>query len=269
MVLERKRNDIDVRDVVRTVTSNSLITASGLEKLSLKARKMLYIAIAQCRKNDKEFYTYEINVKDFSHLMGVADSNVYHEADRITDELMASFIQYREPENKYFKKFQLFETCEYNHKGSIIFELNKQMAGFLLNLKKDFSQPLLLDFMKMKSPYSMSIWHLIQREMNSRKPGISQEIKFFLDLDELRTVTGTQNKLKQIGQFKERVFNKALREIYENCGVAIDYDNVKHGRRIIGFQCNARSVLFVPEEKITSETRAKVRAFKEAQNMDM
>lgn len=269
MVPERRRNDIDVRDVVRTVTSNSLITASGIEKLSLKARKMLYIAISQCRKSDKEFYTYEITVKDFSRLMDVAESNVYQEADRITDELMAGFIQYREPKQKYFKKYQLFATCEYNHRGSIIFELNDQMAAFLLNLKKDFSQPLLLDFMKMRSPYSMAIWHLIQREMKSRKPGISQEIKFFLDLEELRAVTGTQNKLKQVGQFKERVFDKALREIYENCGVSIEYENAKRGRKIVGFQCNARSTFFVPEEEITSETKEKVKMFKEAQNSDM
>ena len=40
---------IDTRDSIKTVTSNDFITAKGLEKLSLKARKMLYIAISQCK----------------------------------------------------------------------------------------------------------------------------------------------------------------------------------------------------------------------------
>lgn len=47
---------IDKRENLKTVTSNNFITAKGLEKLSLKARKMLYIAISQCRKGDKDFF---------------------------------------------------------------------------------------------------------------------------------------------------------------------------------------------------------------------
>lgn len=55
---------IDKRESLKAVTSNSFITAKGLEKLSLKARKMLYIAISQCRRNDKDFFSYEITVKE-------------------------------------------------------------------------------------------------------------------------------------------------------------------------------------------------------------
>ena len=40
---------------VRIITSNTFITAKGLEELSLKARKLLYIAIAQCRMSDNKF----------------------------------------------------------------------------------------------------------------------------------------------------------------------------------------------------------------------
>ena len=50
----------------RTVTSNQFITACGLEGISLKARKLLYIAISQSKKTDTEFYEYEIGVKEFA-----------------------------------------------------------------------------------------------------------------------------------------------------------------------------------------------------------
>ena len=62
---------IDKRENLKTVTSNNFITAKGLEKLSLKARKMLYIAISQCRKGDKDFFSYSISVKDFAELMNI------------------------------------------------------------------------------------------------------------------------------------------------------------------------------------------------------
>lgn len=253
-----KLKKIDTRESIKTVTSNNFITAKGLEKLSLKARKMLYMAISQCRKDDKEFYTYEISVTEFAQLMNVDESNVYKEADKITNELMVGFIQHKEESNKYFKKYQLFDTCEYNN-GTIKFELNKQMTKFLIDLQKDFSQPLLNDFLKMNSPYSMAIWHLMQREMESHKPSTTKKIQFDLSLEEIRIVTGTENKFKQVGQLKQYVFDKALREIDDNCGVKISYENIKKGRTVVGFHCIASSLFYIDENEIPQNIKDRTR----------
>lgn len=250
---------IDKRDSLKTVTSNSFITAKGLEKLSLKARKMLYIAISQCRKNDKDFFTYEISVKDFAELMNITPEAVYTEADSITDELMSGVLRVIPEGKKYFKKYSLFSMCEYEHDGVLRFKLNKDMTNFLLELKGDFTQPLLEDFLKMKSPYSMAIWHLMQREMQSKKPGVTNEIEFDLSIEELREVTGTQEKFKQIGELKRFVFDKALREIDENCGVKITYENIKKGRIIVGFHCSAESIYHIDESKIPQKVKDRAR----------
>lgn len=250
---------IDKRDSLKTVTSNSFITAKGLEKLSLKARKMLYIAISQCRKNDKDFFTYEISVKDFAELMNITPEAVYTEADGITDELMSGVLRVIPEGKKYFKKYSLFSMCEYEHDGVLRFKLNKDMTNFLLELKGDFTQPLLEDFLKMKSPYSMAIWHLMQREMQSKKPGVTNEIEFDLSIEELREVTGTQEKFKQIGELKRFVFDKALREIDENCGVKITYENIKKGRTVVGFHCSAESIYHIDESKIPQKVKDRAR----------
>ena len=44
--MEQKKNT-DTRKTVRTVTSNDFITAMGIDEMTLKARKLLYIAIFQ------------------------------------------------------------------------------------------------------------------------------------------------------------------------------------------------------------------------------
>lgn len=250
---------IDTRDSVKTVTSNSFVTAKGLEKLSLKARKMLYIAISQCRKNDKDFFSYEISVKDFAELMNITPEAVYTEADSITDELMSGVLRVIPEGKKYFKKYSLFSMCEYEHDGVLRFKLNKDMTNFLLELKGDFTQPLLEDFLKMKSPYSMAIWHLMQREMQSKKPGVTNTIEFDLSIEELREVTGTQDKFRQIGELKRFVFNKALREIDENCGVKITYENIKKGRSVVGFHCSAVSAYHIDESKIPQKVKDRAR----------
>ena len=226
--------ELDTRESVKVVTSNNFITAKGLEKLSIKAKKLLYVAVAQCKKNDDEFYEYKIKVSEFAELMGIDESNVYREALDITGELASCKLTYLPKGGKRFKHIPVTSICEYDEKNCLRVELNKRMTDFLLQLKGSFSQPLLNDFMKMRSPYSMAIWHLMQREMHSNKPG-TKRIEFYLSLEELREVTGTQDKLKQLGEFKKRVLDKAIREIKDNCSVDITYTNKKKSRTVIGF----------------------------------
>lgn len=251
-----KTRQVDTRESVRTVTSNNFITALGLEKISLKARKLLYLAISQCKQTDKQFYEYRISALEFANLMEISASHVYEEADRITDELMHGFLKTKTEVG--FRKHTLFSKCEYIN-NDLIFKLNPDMTDFLLNLKADFSKPLLDDFMRMNSRYSIAIWHLMQREMKSKKPGVTGVMEFDLFLDELREVTGTTDKLKQLVHFKNKVFDKAIREIKDNCAIDITYTNLKKGRTVIGFHCTAVSIVHLA--KIPLHLEEKVRAF--------
>lgn len=256
------KKHVDTRKSMKVVTRNSFITARGLPELTLKARKLLLIAIGQCQINDTEFYEYSISVQEFAKLMGIDSSHVYQVADSITEELIRAIIRIDFGDSEGFKKIPLFAECEYRS-GIIKFQLNQKMTETLLGLKGDFTQPLLNDFMRMKSPYSMQIWHLMQREMKSKKPGVSNTIEFDLSLDELRAVTGTEDKLATVGNFKNRILNKAIREIESNCGVKISYENIKNGRFVTGFHFSAVSTFHVDISQIDPETIAKIEAFKQ------
>lgn len=254
------KRELNTKESVRTVTSNQFITSCGLGNISLKARKLLYIAVSQSKKTDTEFFEYEISVKEFADLMGIDASNVYQEADALTDELMRGFVKIQEKDSKSWRKYQLFDMCEYTENGSIRFEISKQMTDFLLNLTGNFSQPLLHDFLKMRSPYSMSIWHLMQREMKSKKLGMTATTSFDISLRELRQVTGCENKLKQVGEFKKRVLDKALREIFNNAGIRITYQNIKVGRTVEGFRFFAEGVAHIDLSKIPLAEQERIQA---------
>ena len=248
----------DTRTTVKVVTANDFITAHGLDKLPLNSRKLLYLAISQCRKTDTDFFEYSISIRDFAELTGIKDTNLYSHAKTITRDLMTTTIECTLGDREY-EQYSLFSKCSYKAgDGIITFKLNPDMTDFLLNVKKDFTQPLLADFVRMNSPYSMAVWHLMQREMHSRKPGVTQAIEFDLMLAELRSVTGTENKLKQIGQFKERVLDKAIREIRDNCGVVVTYTNIKKSRTVIGFHFRAVSEYHVSEQDIPYSLRQHV-----------
>lgn len=237
-----KARGVDTRESVRVVTSNGFITAYGQDKLSLKARKLLYIALSQVKQDDKKFFEYRITPLEFATIMGIDVSNLYQEVENITAELMPLYIRVDAGDGKHFRKYSVFEMCAYETNNDIVFKLNKEMTTFLLGLNKDFSKPLLHDFMRMKSPYSMAVWHLMQREMKSRKPNHTDIIEFDLSVKELRQVTATEEKLPQMIHFKERVLDKAIKEIRELCGVDITYTNTKNGRVITGFHFIARNL---------------------------
>lgn len=254
------KRELDTKESIKTVTSNQFITACGLEGISLKARKLLYIAISQSKKTDTEFYEYEIGVKEFADLMEIDASNVYKEADVLTDELMRGFVKIQEKNSKSWRKYQLFDMCQYTENGSIRFEISKQMTDFLLNLTGSFSQPLLHDFLKMRSPYSMAIWHLMQMKMKSKKPGITATMGFDISLAELRKVTGCTDKLKQVGEFKKRVLDKALREIFDCAGVKITYQNIKVGRTVEGFRFFAEGIAHIDLNRIPLAKQERIQA---------
>lgn len=237
---KKSQREIDKRESLRVVTSNSLVEAGDLSKLSLSARKLFYVAISQCKKDDAEFYEYETTPGELAEMWGVDRSNVYREAREICKELMQ--IVFTIPAGKRdYDMYHLFETCKYRDDAKVVFKINAQMSGILLGLKGDFSKPLLWDFMKMRSAYSMAVWHLMQREMKSFKPLMSAPIQFDLSLEELRRVTGCENKLKQISEFKNRVLDQAIREIRKNCLVRVRYENIKRGRTVTGFRFTAES----------------------------
>lgn len=257
-----EKRKIDTRESVRVVTSNDFITACGLDGISLKARKLLYIAVAQCRKSDTEFYEQEMTAVEFANMMGISPSHVYEEADRITDELMHGFLKIgSEKSKRAFKKFSIFNVCEYTENATLKFKLNKDMTDFLLGITKDFSQPLLDDFLKMNSPYSMAIWHLMQREMHSKKAYGVYTIEFDLSLDELRQVTGTQDKLKQLVEFKRRVLDKAIREIKDNCGEVITYENIKSGRTVTGFHFKVVCQHYIEPSKLSQKNKERLKKY--------
>lgn len=236
-------SSIDKRDTVKVVTSNKFISAQGLENLSLKARKLLYIAIAQCHKTDKEFFENEITCSDFAAMTGVKVQTVYSEVQKVADELLEIKLVAQNEKEGAFIKYNMFSSVSKSAGDGVIkFKLNPDMAPFLLGLKRDFSQPLLSDFVKMKSTYSMAIWHMMQREMGSKKPLIGHPMKYQLTVEEIRRETGTQDKFKKINDFKRFVLFSAIRDIETHCDVVISATDIKEGKRVVAFSFIARTI---------------------------
>lgn len=222
---------VEIREDIKVVTRNDVITARGMEECSLKAKKLFFIAISQCKQNDNEFYEYNMTVQEFAKIIGCSIENVYREIHKVTDELFRGYLMVEA--DGYTTKYTLFSLCKYGH-GIIYFKMNPDMTQYLLQLKRDFTQPLLMDFMGMHSRYSIDLWHLMQREMHSRKPGVGEIIEIDLSVKDIRDATGTYDKFEKFSNLKQRVLDVAIADICENCNVQISYTYKKEGRKVVG-----------------------------------
>ena len=244
----KKQKSVQRSPKLQIVTANDFITAMGLESMTLKAKKLLYVAISQVKLTDKAFYEFRLTPLEFADMMKIDVSHVYGEAEKICDELSALFLKVRYGK-KSAKNYSVFSTIEYSDTSDIIFKLNNDMSDFLLQLRGQFSKPLLDDFLTMRSTYSMSIWHLMQEYMHSKKPMITQPIEFDISLQELREVTGTDQvkTYDRLSNFKDRILSQALKEIKDTAGVKVTYTDLKKGRAVTGFHFTAES-LYEPAE---------------------
>lgn len=230
----------DIISNKKVVTRNDFLSIQELTELSLKARKLLYFTIANCKMNDKKFLIYEVNTEELTKILNVEERSVYNTVKKIAKELAHFLICYEDDINEEFDYIPMFSRSSYK-RGKMIIKINDDMKPYFLELKKNFTQAHLIDFVKMRSTYSMAVWHIFQREMRGTYPMIKQEIRFKLTLEELRQVTGTQKKFKQIGEFKTRVLDQAIKEISENCLSDIEYKNIKSSYKVVGFEFVARS----------------------------
>ena len=62
-----------------------------------------------------------------------------------------------------------------------------------------------------------------------------------LDIDTIRIATGTEDKYRQMGHFKEKVIDKAVEEINEKTGYEISYEPLKISRKMVGFKFKIQS----------------------------
>lgn len=258
----KNNRELDKRDSIKVVTSNEFIKIAGLHKLSIKAIKLLYLIIAQCKKDDKEFYYVEVTPIELANLWGIKKQSVYKSLKEVSVELITLYADIERKEFEEFEHIPLFAKSSYitdekTNKKKYIAKLNDEAKIFFLGLKKNFCQILLEDFNKMKLVNSVLIWHMMQAKLKTKdkKPAGYKIIKVTATIDELRRLSGTENKLKTLKDFKRYMLDKAIKEISETLNIDISYRSIKEGRKTIGFEFTLKNKHAISYDKLSNKAK--------------
>lgn len=251
--MARKKRKLDTRDLLRVVMKNEFVTITGMENISVNAMKLLFLTIAQCQMSDKKFYEYEISSLEIAELFDIDRHRIYMDVKKWSDELLSCTVtveEKSEKKKKDFVKFNLVDTCGYKD-GILKIRLHKNVSPFFLNIKNDFVQPYLSDFLQMKSSRTLRLWTLMQSKMESKKPYSNIEITFYISLEEIKKVTWLKDDIS-LSKVK-RMLDSSIAEIERCCQVQLTYENVKDGRKIIGYNFTAKSMNYWENEEYSFE----------------
>jgi len=231
---------VEFKDDKILAMHNSIIEARY--NMNLNEIKLFIALVSLIQKRDEDFKEYSISVDELVKLFNIKDdTGIYDDLKRIARSLVKRTVFIENKEKNQWEEYPLFAKMEYKD-GTLQAKFNSEISPFLLQLSKNFTRFKLAEFKPFASKYSIRIYELLKQY---RKIG---ERTF--EIDGLRLKLGVeQSKLKQIGEFKRFVIDKAQSEL-ETTPMAFDYQMIKTGRKFT----KIKFILKYRQEKSINET---------------
>ena len=176
------------------VTANDLI--KGKQKMTLREAQLLYIAISQVVREDKDFKTYTTTVPELAAFMGITEDSLYRDLEGICTSLMQRVvkIQVGGESAKGRKKWQIFQwvnSAKYDN-GKLTLRLSDDIKPYLLELESYYSQTLLGTLLTFRSYYTTRLYQYLIADSGAQWGSVEEWTFTCEQLRELFQVKGKQ-----------------------------------------------------------------------------
>ena len=208
-----------------TVMANNIIR--GKQSMTLQEARLIRLLITQIAKDDKDFKTYKVNIQELARFLEIPDNNLYRDIRNICQSLMSRTIKIQN--GNQWKIFQWLQLAEYDGHGTVTLMLSNQIAPYLLQLNAWFTQYQLKNILAMKSFYSIRLYELLKLTIGEDR---KKKMEYTFSIQYLREYLECEHKFKQIGQFKDKILDIAVRDISEYSEYNCRYEGKKTGRSI-------------------------------------
>lgn len=232
---KRRCNELEHHEV--RANNNNVVTKSNIlieanYKLTITEQKIVLYLVSKIRKDDDDFKTYTLPIKQFYELLGYKGNPKYSEMKKITKNLIGKVVEIKE--EKKLKQMSWLSYVEYNENdGSVNLSFDPRLKPYLLQLKREFTSYKLKNVMELKSGYSIRIYEILKKWQTIKEVEIP--------LKELRKMVGATDTYHEYHNFKKRVLTTAQNEIEEKTDIAFDYEEIKKGKRVVSIRFMIRS----------------------------
>jgi plasmid replication initiation protein len=196
------------------VKSNFLIGAKY--KSSLLENKVMAISLNKIKdaEEDKEgTLIVRLKASELKKLLDSKSGSFYSQLDKIGSSMTGRVIGMSDPENERFHYMSVINNAHYEN-GVLTLEYNKNLNGYLKNIKQNFTKLNLETMLDFKSVYSFRLYELLKSRAYYPK-GTSRKDNTFVvtyDLHELKFDLGVINaELANV----QKILNNSTKPDYE------------------------------------------------------
>lgn len=214
------------------VTANDLI--KGRQKMSLREAQLLFIAISQVVRDDKDFKTYTTTVSELSVFMGDSPENLYRDLKGICKSLCQQVVEVQVGgENSRgkakWKVFSWVQSAEYDN-GKLTIRLSDDIKPYLIELDKYYTQTQIGTLMSFRSYYTTRLYQYLRAETGAKWE--TQE-EWHFTIAELRELFLIKDKqYKQPRDLLKKTILPALEELSKSdYAYILDYEEHRASRR--------------------------------------
>lgn len=211
----------------KLIVQDNAITSARYEMNALE-KNIVYMMMAQLRKDDKADTIYYISVRELMDKTGTQNS--YDDFKRATEQLIGRVLQIHRP-NGNLLQIAMISSAEYIvGQGIIEIGLDPKIRPYFFDLKQNFTAFQLHMALSLDSKYAKRVYEMLAQYKNLGELKIDViELKRRLYLyDEKSGI----EQYKNWADFERRILIVAQKEINEKTDLRISYSTIKQGRRI-------------------------------------
>jgi len=212
------------------VKSNRIITA--FQNLSLTEMCLIQLAIVDARETEQGLgfnKPLSISAKRYAEVFNIQIDTAYKVLAQAGKGLRARYFTFSDGTGSKVETNWVQQVRYVKSEGRIEIIFTVAVINEITRLGSHFTQYDLEFIATLNSVYSVRLYELTVKWLSAKKSEV-------FDYALLRGQLGIGiNEYKNMGDFKKRVLDLAVKEINEKTNIRVKYSNVKQGRTIIGF----------------------------------
>ena len=206
----------------------------------------------------KDFPHTFIPAKDLIEIFG--NDKYYNTLKNICRDFAKKTVEIKGVEDGDYEIYPVFAELSYKKSKGLTLEFNSKMAPWLLELAdKPFTKLPFEQVWALRSSYAIRILELVLQYQNTKTH------ERIISLDDLKQYLGMplDSYEGRTNTFKQRVIDKSVSDINEKTSYKIECDNVKDGRKIVGFKFKLYLPAELKKEKQKKQSRKALDMVKE------
>lgn len=241
--MSEKEYQIKLNPEYYVVTANDLI--KGRQKMSLREAQLLFIAISQVVKEDKDFKTYTTTVTELATFMGIDENSLYRDLESICTSLCKQVVKIQigginSRGKAKWKVFSWVQSAEYDS-GKLTLRLSNDIKPYLLELDSYYTQTQLGTLMTFRSYYTTRLYQYLRADTGAKCESVEE---WHFSCEELRELFQVKdNQYQRAYNLIQKTIKPALEEL-GNSDYAYIWDYEEHraskrGRPLTGVSFKA------------------------------